>query len=173
MPSTTNRGRVPRTYGTWSSMSSTPFGVRPSLLSASVTRAGCPAATSCGVTVRTSASRYRLRPTTQAVISGSARISTPTRLSSVWSRTTAHTIAVTPAARNALPRTVSPASASLTSLPPSAGGAGGHRNGAEDGVEDGGGRPAAHRGLDARQQPVRQHRPGQAEHVVGEHVVAA
>ena len=52
-----------------------------------------------------------------ALTSGSARTSTPTRLSDGWPRTIAQTIAVMPAATNARPRTVSPESASRIAAP--------------------------------------------------------
>ena len=82
--------------------------------------------------------------------------------------------AVTPAARKARPRTVRPAQCLLTHRVPIArsGPASGTGTDASDAVEDGGGGAAAHGGLDAGQQPVRQHRPGRAAHVVGQHVVA-
>src|SRR3954453_8312443 len=110
----------------------------------------------------------------KALTSGSARTRTPTRLSEGCTRTTAHTIAVMPAATNARPRTVSPESASrIASASSGRLGAGRYRHAGHDRVQDRAGGAAAHRRFDARQQPVGEHRTGQPVHVVGEHVVAA
>ncbi len=53
-----------------------------------------------------------------ALTRGRASTSTPTRLSDGWPSTIAQTIAVTPAATNARPRTVSPDSASRIVINP-------------------------------------------------------
>src|SRR3712207_891374 len=105
-----------------------------------------------------------------AVTSGRASTSTPTRLNAGCPITIAQTIAVTPAAMKALPRRLSPANASRTTL---AALAARHRHARDDPVEDRRGGPATHRRLDAREQPVGQHGTGQGVHVVGQHVVAA
>src|SRR6516165_391140 len=105
-----NRGLAPIEYGTVSSVSSKPVGRRDTLSSRIVTEAVWPAGTRDGLTSLTQRIRYRVR--LAASTDSTGRItSNPPILSKVrWPSPSPRMPAATPAAMNALPRVVNPAS---------------------------------------------------------------
>src|SRR6516165_9346422 len=105
-----NRGLAPIEYGTVSSVSSKPVGRRDTLSSRMDTVAVWPAGTRDGLTSLTQRIRYRVLLAASTDSTG-RMTSSPPMLSKVrWPSASPRMPAATPAAMNALPRVVNPAS---------------------------------------------------------------
>src|SRR5215469_8551172 len=105
-----NRGLAPIEYGTVSSVSSRPVGSRDTLSSWMVTEAVWPAGTRAGLTSLTQWIRYRVLLAASTDSTGRMTRSPPMLSKVRWPSASPRMPAATPAAMNALPRVVNPAS---------------------------------------------------------------